>query len=78
MSRKNQTKTTRLAPRSPVPRLSPVEQQRPIELPDGMWERIAGKAYQLWEERGRHAGSDLEDWLDAETAVMEEIHEARE
>ena len=78
MSRKNQTKTTRLAPRPPVPRLSPVEQQRPIELPDGMWERIAGKAFQLWEERGRRAGSDLEDWLDAETAVMEEIHEARE
>ncbi len=78
MSKKHQTKIARLAPRSSGPRLSPVEQPRPIELPDGMWERIAGKAYQLWEERGRPAGNDLQDWLDAETAVMEEIHEARE
>ena len=78
MSRKNQAKTARLAPRSGVPRLSPAKQQRPIELPDGMWDRIAGKAYELWEERGRRAGHDLADWLDAETAVMEEIHEARE
>jgi hypothetical protein len=43
-----------------------------------MWERIAAKAYQLWEERGRRVGYDLQDWLDAEEAVMEEIHEARE
>lgn len=51
---------------------------KPIELPDGMWDRIAQKAYDLWEERGRRVGHDLEDWLDAETIVMEEIHEARE
>jgi hypothetical protein len=50
----------------------------PIELPTGMWERIARKAYELWHERGRREGRDLEDWLDAETIVMEEIHEARE
>lgn len=51
---------------------------RPMELPDGMWERIARKAYEFWEQRGRRAGHDMEDWLDAETQVMEEIHEARE
>ncbi len=78
MARKTLTKAVRLAPRSSGHRLSPVEQPRPIELPDGMWDRIAGKAYQLWEERGRPEGSELQDWLDAETAVMEEIHEARE
>jgi hypothetical protein len=50
----------------------------PIELPDGMWERIARKAYDLWEQRGRRTGHDFEDWLDAETQVMEEIHEARQ
>ena len=50
----------------------------PIELPEGMWERIAKKAHELWNERGRREGRDLEDWLDAETIVMEEIHEARE
>jgi hypothetical protein len=50
----------------------------PIELPDGMWQRIAQKAYELWEQRGRQAGNDLRDWFDAEGIVMEEIHEARE
>jgi hypothetical protein len=50
----------------------------PIELPDGMWERIAQKAYQLWEQRGCQEGNDLRDWFDAEDIVMEEIHEARE
>ncbi|MDK2741618.1 MAG: DUF2934 domain-containing protein [Nitrospira sp.] len=51
---------------------------KPIELPDGMWERISHKAYELWEERGRQEGGALRDWLDAEEIVMTEIHEARE
>ena len=50
---------------------------RPIEVPDGMWEQISRKAYELWEQRGRKEGNSLRDWLDAEEAVMEEIHEAR-
>ena len=49
-----------------------------IELPEGTWERIARKAYELWDQRGRQEGNDLKDWLDAEEIVMEEIHEARE
>ena len=51
---------------------------KPIELPDGMWERISRKAYELWEQRGRLEGNDLRNWLDAEEIVMDEIHEARE
>ena len=50
----------------------------PIELPDGMWNRIAEKAYELWEARGRREGHALQDWLEAEQIVMDEIHEARE
>jgi hypothetical protein len=50
----------------------------PIELPDGMWERIAKQAYELWEQRGCRHGHDLENWLDAEAIVMEGFHEARE
>jgi len=50
----------------------------PIELPDGMWHRIATKAYELWDTRGRQEGYALQDWLDAEQIVMDEIHEARE
>jgi hypothetical protein len=52
--------------------------QTPIELPDGMWARIAQKAYELWDARGRCEGNDLQDWFDAEQVVMDEIHEARE
>lgn len=78
MSKKTTTKSTRLAPRSAAPRLPPAEQKRPIELPDGVWEQIAKKAYALWEERGRREGCHMDDWCDAETIVMEEIHEARE
>ncbi len=50
----------------------------PIELPDGMWDRISRKAYELWLQRGCQEGSALRDWFDAEEIVMEEIHEARE
>jgi hypothetical protein len=49
-----------------------------IELQGGKRERIAKKAFELWQDRGYRDGHDLEDWLDAEAIVMEEIHEARE
>ena len=49
-----------------------------IELQDGKRERIAKKAFELWQDRGYRDGHDFEDWLDAEAIVMEEIHEARE
>jgi hypothetical protein len=52
--------------------------RQPVELPDGMWERISRKAYELWEMRGRQEGQALRDWLDAEEIVMDQIHEARE
>jgi hypothetical protein len=51
---------------------------QPIELPEGMWERIRKKAHELWLERGRRTGQALQGWLEAEAIVMEEIHEARE
>jgi hypothetical protein len=52
--------------------------EKPIELPDGMWDRISRKAHELWEQRGHQEGNALRDWLDAEEIVMEESHEARE
>ncbi len=64
--------------RKSAPASQPSRVANPIELPDGMRERIAVKAYELWNERGCRDGRDLEDWLDAEVIVMEEIHEARE
>lgn len=51
---------------------------QPVALPNGMWERIARKAHELWEQRGCRDGHDLEDWFDAEAIVMDEIHQTRE
>ena len=50
---------------------------QPTELSDSMRERIARKAYELWQERGYRDGYELEDWLDAEIIVMEKIDEPR-
>jgi Protein of unknown function (DUF2934) len=36
-------------------------------------DRIALKAYELWESRGRSHGSDVENWLEAERVVVDEI-----
>lgn len=60
------------------PATPPGASKKPIELPEGTWERIRAKAEELWEARGRREGDELRDWLDAEEIVMEEIHEARE
>jgi len=68
--RETAKRTKKSAPASAFP--------APSELAEGMWERISAKAYQLWEERGRRDGHDLEDWYDAEGIVLQEIHESRE
>jgi hypothetical protein len=51
---------------------------KPKALPDSAQERIARKAYELWELRGRRHGYAVQDWLDAENLMMDEIHEARQ
>jgi hypothetical protein len=72
------TSTTKLTvKKKPSMRLPLAASPQRIELPDGMWERISKKAFELWQDRGYRDGHDLEDWLDAEAIVMEEIHEAR-
>ena len=73
MSTAKQTRTRQPSMRSPL-----AASPQSIELPEGMRARIANKAFELWQERGYRDGHDLDDWLDAETIVMEEIHEARE
>jgi hypothetical protein len=40
-----------------------------------MDERIAHRAYQRYEERGREDGRDLDDWLEAEREVRNRGHE---
>ena len=41
-------------------------------------ERIAKKAYELYEQRERQAGRELEDWLEAEELIRKEMEAARE
>jgi hypothetical protein len=65
---------------TPAPQSSTPSQagKQPVDRPDDLWERIAKKAYELWEQRGRREGHALEDWLDAEAMVLNELHETRE
>jgi hypothetical protein len=41
---------------------------------DEMRERIAQKAYELYEQRGRQPERDMEDWLQAEELVRKEMN----
>jgi hypothetical protein len=41
---------------------------------DEVRERIAKKAYELYEQRERHGGRDVEDWLKAEELVRKEMN----
>ena len=47
-----------------------------VWVPQSTWQRIADKAYELYEQRGRRGGYALQDWLDAEHLVMEDIYES--
>ena len=42
---------------------------------DEVRERIAKKAYELYEHRGRQAKRDVEDWLKAEELVRKEMND---
>jgi hypothetical protein len=53
-----------------------MSRQRPIELTDDIRGRIALKAYELYEQRGRESDREMDDWLEAERIVMAEIRRA--
>ena len=44
----------------------------PELLPDDVNEKVALRAYQIYERRGGQSGHELEDWLEAERSVREE------
>ncbi len=54
-------KTTKMAPR-------PVADH--VSRPPGVEERIRCRAYQIYEERGKFDGHDVEDWLVAEEEII--------
>lgn len=40
----------------------------------GLNKRIAARAYEIFEHRGKMPGHDLDDWLKAEAEVVWELH----
>jgi hypothetical protein len=38
-----------------------------------LYDRVAALAYSFYERRGHEHGHDVEDWIQAEKAVLEEI-----
>ena len=66
------------------PDAKPVEKRNLSPEPESMQkysaevrERIAKKAYELYEQRGRQAERDMEDWLKAEELVRKEMNDTR-
>jgi hypothetical protein len=62
----------RATPRSkrPPSRKSPASGASNVNAKDlALYERIAHRAYELYEQRGGQAGSELEDWLQAEREI---------
>ena len=67
------------------PDAKPVEKRNLAPEPESMQkysdevrERIAKKAYELYEQRGRQAERDMEDWLKAEELVRKEMNDTRQ
>ena len=50
----------------------PVSLSTVAELSSSAHDRIAARAYQLWEANGRPAGTDLADWFEAERILCTE------
>jgi hypothetical protein len=55
-----------------ISRKVPVSLSTLAEAPSPTHEQIAARAYQLWEVNGRPAGTDLENWLQAERLLRVE------
>ena len=51
--------------------LSPPSLITQSESTPEMLERIRLRAYELFEQRGRHEGHEVEDWLQAEAEVLQ-------
>jgi HSP20 family molecular chaperone IbpA len=41
-------------------------------------ERIAGRAYDIFQQRGNHHGEDMRHWLQAESEILNQVPEIRE
>jgi hypothetical protein len=83
MSLRRQGRNAAMKTRNPNPQ--PEDERTLSREPESMQkysdegrERIAKKAYELYEQRGRQAERDVEDWLKAEELVRKEMNKVRE
>jgi hypothetical protein len=61
--------TKRRTSTNPVKRLASGQPEPADPQDNGTWHLIAAKAYELFEQRGRVDGYDLDDWLKAKALV---------
>ena len=50
--------------------VTPMQSTDPVSHPAGLEEQIRCRAYQLYEERAKTDGQELDDWLLAEAEIM--------
>jgi hypothetical protein len=81
-SKSKESATARVLPTTAGARIagkgvsSPTQNESPekfIVWPVERRERIATKAYELWEQRGCRHGHHLQDWFDAEAFVIQSL-----
>ena len=74
---KKQSKTSRAStPSAKVVPASPPKPYESYELTDEIRDRIAQKAYEFFELRGREPGHEEEDWLKAEQIIRDDLFRA--
>lgn len=74
---KKQSRTPRASkPSSKVASNSSPRPYESLELTDEIRDRIAQKAYELFEMRGREPGHEEEDWLKAEQIIRDDLFRA--
>ena len=44
--------------------------------PEDLHDRIATRAYEIWEERGRPEGASADDWQEAEAQILAEVEQS--
>ena len=60
-----------------TPSRRPITEEAPLEPKDNAQERIAKRAYELWEQDGKVTGRDQEHWFQAEAELGRCPHASR-
>ena len=60
------------AQKNPKTASTAIKEQETSLPTSATFEQIAGRAYQLYQERGDNPGSDVEDWLEAERQLNQD------